>query len=139
MNLLSLLSEDFLLFLCLHVHSRNVLLNITKYTSSMGIIMNFGYSLIFLVAPTSRVKVPSKAPYSTGLLGTSSKTSIFSCIITVNRIKPPGARSDQWLCHLSLPRDQKLHLLPQAHHNFEINLMSFVLQSLIFRKNEALF
>ena len=34
--------------------------------------------------------------------------------------------------HLNLPLDQKFHLIPQAHFNFDTNLMYSVLQSLIF-------
>ena len=34
--------------------------------------------------------------------------------------------------HLNLTLDQKFHLLSRAHHSFEINVMPFVLQSLIF-------
>ena len=54
------------------------------------------YSLKYvleLVASNSHAKVPSKAPHSTGLSQTSSKTQIFSRIITVDRIKPLIARS----------------------------------------------
>ena len=57
----------------------------------------------------------------------------FLSLITANRIKPLR-RSEiyQRYRHLNLSLDQTSHLLPQAHHNFEINIMSFVLQSLIF-------
>ena len=80
---------------------------ITKYTSSRGIIMNFGIlrEILWngLVTSTSHGKVPSKAPHSTELSQTSLK--ILSCIITVNRIESNVT-------------------LPQAYHNFEINLIT---------------
>ena len=91
-----------------------------------------GYSLkcvLELVALTScsaqtHAKVPSN------LSQTSSKAYIFSRLITANRIKPRSEIYQRYR-HLNLPLDQKLHLLTQANHNFEINLMSFYFSTLI--------
>ena len=66
-----------------------------------GISRNFGldFGIFFemcsplIVASTSHVKVPSKAPHSSGLSRTSSKTYIFlSHYRAANRIKPLVAR-----------------------------------------------
>ena len=66
------------------------LLKFTLDTHSGSFVHYLG--LLDLGASTSHAKVPSKAP-STGLSRTSSKTYIFSRIITANRIKPLVARS----------------------------------------------
>ena len=80
-----------------------------------------GYSLkcvLELVASTSHAKVS----HSTGLSWTSSNTYFLSH----NYCKQnKAARSEIYQRHLKLWIQSY-----QAHHNFEINLMSFVLQSL---------
>ena len=78
----SQLGQDFLLLSCLHVRSRNALLNIYYEVRELD-----GYNHDFwktsayflkcvleLVASPSHAKVPSKAPHSTELSQTSSKT-----------------------------------------------------------------
>ena len=48
MSMIAISSLDFLFLSCSHVRLRNALLNITKYSSSTGIIRNFGnYGLFF--------------------------------------------------------------------------------------------
>ena len=55
-----------------------------------------------LVTETSHVKVPSKAPHSTGLSGTSSQTYIFSRIITANCKQNKSAQQHEvkWLSRI---------------------------------------
>ena len=112
--------------LCLHVRLRNALpTSWSICLSSMGIIMNFSemcFIIIDLVTSTSHRKVPSKAPHSTGLSRTSSKSQDLDFLSHNYCEQNKTAHSEiyQRHCHV---QNLKLHLLPQAHHNFEINLI----------------
>ena len=76
-----------------------------------------------LVALTSHVKVFSKAPHLAGLLQRLDFLSHNYC----EQNKTVRSKSTNGVIILiSLLLDQKLHLLPQAHHNFEINLTSLL-------------
>ena len=92
-----------------------------------------GYSLkcvLELVASTSHTKVHSKASHSTLLSWMSLKTYILYHIYrAANRIKPLLARSTN-----GLPLDQKFHLIPQAHLNFEILFYSLWSSWLFFTR-----
>ena len=97
--------------------------NITKY-------MSFG--ILFEICSrgsclNSHAKVLSKAPHLAGLL----RRLDFLLHNYCEQNKTLRSESTNGVSILiSLLLDQKLHLLLQAHHNFEINLTSFVLQSL---------
>ena len=86
-----------------------------------------GYSLKYvleLVASVSHTKVPSKAPvpHFNYWAHMNMRTYIFSRIITANRIKPLVASLPMASSYKSTS-GSKVTLIPQAHHNFEINLM----------------
>ena len=93
-----------LVFTCTHVHSRNVLHNITKY-----IIINFGrlQDVLWNVFLSQSLQLPVLLKDMWKFLQSSSswkslKAQIFTCLITVNINKTAHSEIYQWHHHLNL-------------------------------------
>ena len=150
LNLLSLLSYNFLLLSCLHLCSRNALLT-SRRNELDGYNQEFWKTLEYylkcvlqLVTSTSHVKVPSKASLWTGLLRTSSSQISCRKYQAVNRIyarscspddvedilvvrQPIGIRPK-----VNPPKNKMIFFLPASITLCYLQVNEYTLQSVIF-------
>ena len=98
---------------------------ITKHVSLTGIIMNFGI-FFEMCSRVSRLNFTRESSFKGTPLGSHERLRRlrFSVeLLGCEQNKTTRNEIYQRHRHLNLPLDQKLYLLPQAHDNFEINLI----------------